>query len=415
MPKTRYELHRAVYLSPEKAIKQAEKTLVEFAEHPMHSVLDSRYGQWQILFFDENEVPTGERRIAYLDPDRPGSPYSNYVGNRNALKRLIREDFAALAKHNHQTTKNFAVLGPASTGKTHLVRLRAKALGLPLVEISPKAVKEDNDILVAIAQVLADTKVTGTNIDLRLVPGKMAGEIFVPCEDAFVLPPMIVFIDEVHALSNKVVQALLKATEPNDRMWETSAGWMVDCRNVCWMIATTDRGLLFDAFDTRFSKIYLSLYTKDELAKIIRMKYDFVPDRACELIVKFGGTIPREVLMFAEDVIAQRDMFGESWENAVESVRIEHGIDEHGMTERRVKILQALAKGPVARNRMTIVASCKEEELVRFVMPALLESTPDMPACVAVGTRGYELTEQGILEAEKRGFNVSESVRLEAA
>ena len=74
-------------------------------------------------------------------------------------------------------------------------------------------------------------------------------------DGSFVAPPCIVFIDEVHQLPRKVEQGLLTATEKGTHRLETETGTVLDTYHVCWMIATTDRGLLFDAFDTRFSKV----------------------------------------------------------------------------------------------------------------------------------------------------------------
>ena len=43
-------------------------------------------------------------------------------------------------------------------------------------------------------------------------------------------------------------------------------GWFADCRRVCWIIATTERGLLFPPLDNRFRKIHLEMYGAEEIA-----------------------------------------------------------------------------------------------------------------------------------------------------
>ena len=74
------------------------------------------------------------------------------------------------------------------------------------------------------------------------------------------VPPCVIFIDEVHALARNLVPELLKAVAPNDGMLPIEGGWLADCRRVCWIIATTERELLFPPFDNRFRKVHLEMY-----------------------------------------------------------------------------------------------------------------------------------------------------------
>ena len=164
---------------------------------------------------------------------------------------------------------------------------------------------------------------------------------------------------------------------------------------------------LFDAFDTRFNKINLEPYSKDEIAQVVKLNYPTLPRKACKLVSHYGGPILREVLMFAQDVIDEHGMNGGTWEDICATVANEHGIDKYGMTDRRLAILKALAKGPVAKNRMPYHVNVKEEELERFIMPPLLTSSSDRPACVSVTSKGYELTSAGYNELTKRGISIS--------
>jgi Holliday junction resolvasome RuvABC ATP-dependent DNA helicase subunit len=193
---------------------------------------------------------------------------------------------------------------------------------------------------------------------------------------------------------------------------ETETGTVLDTYNVCWMIATTDRGLLFDAFDTRFSKLIFRAYTQKEIARIIHAHNPGIPPLFCEAIARYTGTVTREALDFATEVIHQVRMARCSWGEAVEAIRQEHGIDEFGMTQQRLAILKALAqRGPIALARLQAVAQVKAEELENYTLPPLLEATAERDALIGVSSRGYFITEAGLAELDRRGIRPYEAIR----
>jgi Holliday junction resolvasome RuvABC ATP-dependent DNA helicase subunit len=218
------------------------------------------------------------------------------------------------------------------------------------------------------------------------------------------IPPMVIFIDEVHTLKDKVVQGLLKATEPKDRILVTEKGSVADCRHIFWVIATTQRGLLDKAYDTRFVQITLNPYTRAEIAKIVHINFPKWDESLCELVTKYGGNIPRSVLLFAEDV--QRAIVMEGQDNLsalVKEIARQHQIDQFGMPYQTLNILKALRGGPVSKGRMMYIAGVQLAELENFIMPPLLNVSPDEDSpLVAVESRGYVLTDAGEDELQKR-------------
>lgn len=333
-----------------------------------------------------------ERRWA-VDPSNPDFPLNDFIGNKEARRRLSRAVFSALGRRNRCCSDySFAICGPASTGKTYLAKLFAKSLGIPFVTIEPQSVKRVHDIFEEISRVCVEH-----NESLEIVPNEDGG---------YILPPMVVFIDEVHNLRKGVVQGLLKATEPNDRSMVTEEGFKVDTSDVCWMIATTDRGDLFDAFDTRFQKVNLRLYTKREMARIIKMNNPDWDDEVCALVAKYNSHVPREALAFARDMRVEHEMNGGvSWEEAARIVAKDHGIDRWGMTNSRVDVLKALGQRPISATQLQYVVHVKEEELRKFIMPPLLARTPNQEPLVTVSGRGYTITLEGISELDKRGLS----------
>lgn len=334
-----------------------------------------------------------------------------FIGNEEAIRRMSRAVFCSYGNEDHNCSDySFALCGPPSTGKTYLAKLFAKSVQLPFVVIEPQMVKKVQDIFDEIDKVCSEYE--SDNIK----KGELS--LFDEGNNTFCPPPMIVFIDEVHNLKSNVVQGLLKATEPNDRLMITENGYTVKTNNICWMIATTDRGDLFDAFDTRFQKISLRLYSKKEMAQIIKANNPDWDDDVCLIVANYNSQVPREALAFAKDMRIEREINPLDWKEIAQSVAADHGIDSFGMTYVRVNVLKALGQAPISASQLPFVAHVKEEELRKYIMPPLLSRTPDQPdPLVTVCSKGYAITPAGLKELDKRkipnkGFDaIPESVR----
>ena len=182
----------------------------------------------------------------------------------------------------------------------------------------------------------------------------------------------------------------------------TEKGYTVDCFNIHWMIATTDRGKLFDAFDTRFTKIILNLYTKDEITTIIKnANHEWSLD-ICKLVAHYCSKVPREALAFARQMQLEFNFRPASWHDVAAKVAANNEIDQFGMTFKRLGILKALGLRPVAANRLPVVVGCKIEELEKFILPWLMEATPEQGPLITVTNKGYTITEIGLAELERR-------------
>lgn len=329
-------------------------------------------------------APTDEEKRVQVD-----RMFSKFIGNEKAVKKLKATAFAALGRPDHLARElAFAIFGPASSGKTTLGRLFAEGLELPFLEVSPKSVADLDDLFTQIERTLSSEGVPLIEVVRR---------------NYYVLPPMVVFIDEVHALKDGVVQGLLKATEYNDGVLVTESGKTVNTHNVTWMIATTDEGKLFDAFRTRFSSVYLTYLSKSDLAKIVKLANPDLSDSVCSLVAHYNPRVPRKALEFARYMRLRHQMEGGDWADVARSVAEDEGIDEYGMHELHLKILKGLGQGPVAQKRVAVLAGRKVEEVERFLMPWLLAETDDQPALTKVTGRGYTITEAGLAELEKRG------------
>ena len=204
---------------------------------------------------------------------------------------MSRAAYAAFGRKNHCCSDHsFALLGPSSSGKTTLARLFGETLHLSFIEIQPHSVRDARDLFRAIYNKLENTVINFTN-------GPASLKMVIRQEDpAWDVPPCVVFIDEVHALPRNLIPELLKAVEPKDGMLVVENGIVADCRKVCWIIATTERGLLFPAFDNRFRKIQLEMYGADEIAAIVQLSHPNWNLPLCQLAVEYCSRVPRECL-----------------------------------------------------------------------------------------------------------------------
>lgn len=347
--------------------------------------------QKKLIFFPQNGPnPFSKEYLKqYCDPADPICPFHRFVGNTKAVKRLCRAIFAAMNRYDHVANDhNFALIGPASVGKTTLAKFFAKAISLPFVNLNPNGIRNGQDIFNAIAKACEEH-----------------GVPLVANNNDYSLPPCVIFIDEVHNLKNKIQQILLTACEKKDNKLNLEDGTSVDTSNVCWIIATTDRGELFDAFDTRFNKIVLNNYSKQELSKIISLEFKYLPKDACDLVAHYNR-IPREAIAFAKEMQSLKE-FDEviTWEDAATQIAEDNEIDEFGLTRQRVNILKALSKQKaISRHNLSIIANCKEEELVNYILPPIMCVTDDRMPLVMTTARGFALTDEGQKELEKRGI-----------
>lgn len=260
------------------------------------------------------EVESEDRRRLAVDPDNPQCPFHDFIGNGRAVRRLGRAAYAALGNWHHNCKgQNFALIGPASSGKTTLARMFGKVVGLPFVEIHPVSVNSVNDVVIRIADVCDKTPVWCEDglFTLELVLSRLNGTSDPP---SYILPPMVIFVDEVGSLRPTILQGVLKATEKSDTVMVTEYQDLINCRDVCWIIAARDADELPDGFDTRFTNIDLELYTAEEIAQIIRIHNPDWGWEACESAARHGGRSPREAMAFAAEMVIEHQMSPGGWE-----------------------------------------------------------------------------------------------------
>lgn len=329
-------------------------------------------------------------------------------GNMRTLRRLA---FTALKRHHHSCRGcNFGIYAQSGQGKTFVVKQFAETVEIPLVFVQSASL---SDTAMLFDMICAECEKNGTPI----VPYK-------PTPDTkadFTLPPVIVFFDEAHTLSTKMMTGgLLNAMEPDDGLMVVKRGrtgsMLVDCKDVCWIGATTEKGKLFDAFANRLgTDIEWRSAAATEVAQIVKQKLDrkaesgeiafSMPLEACEIVARYRR-VPREAINFGLKVIQQRDMLpSDTWDEAAAQVARDIGLDEWGFTRKQVAILAAMGQRPIAEKRLAAVAKCRMEQVERYELPMLIDYSNGGPLVVSVTGRGMCITEAGLRELDKRGIS----------
>jgi Holliday junction resolvasome RuvABC ATP-dependent DNA helicase subunit len=261
-----------------------------------------------------------------------------------------------------------------------LARIYGEAVRLPFIEISPKGVKALDDVFDFIDGVLSRAGIGLVDLD----------------EGKHVLPPCVLFFDEVHALSDGIIQGLLKATEFGDAIMQTESGRILDTYAATWMVATTDEGKLFDAFRTRFNPIHLQYLGKKDVAKIVGNNHPDLSEEVCNLVSHYNPRVPRQALQFARYMEMYRKMHNDmSWKEIAKSVANDEGINEYGFNENQMKVLKNLEGGALSKKNLATMIGRKEEELENYIIPTLIAETEDQSSLIKSSARGYILTDEG--------------------
>jgi Holliday junction resolvasome RuvABC ATP-dependent DNA helicase subunit len=335
-----------------------------------------------------NNKPLNMNKIMDKMVPKVEKNFWDIVGNTNPKMKLAKLALHTLCKRDRNCGgNNILITGPASTGKTYFVSCFTNTLRLPTLNISPVGIKS----LVDLVNAMRNTLKTYTLSLVRPSLQKVEGSNILKC------PPMVIFMDEAHALKPEIQDGLLKAIEANDRKLVTEDGTVIDCSNVCWIFATTDAAKLLTPLVSRFTVLELKPYTKIEIAMIVHRKYkDKLTPNICKLIAHYENKIPRKAIAFAKDVVMLKEMFSHmTWEECCKDVAKDNGIDEYGLHENHLKVIKLLAKGPISKDRLAMSLQLGKEEAEKMIMSPILSHTDDNPALVTVCSKGYCLTEAG--------------------
>lgn len=374
------------------------------------------------------EAPTEDQIRMALSQNSERCPLNQIiVSDANAGNMRMLRDFAftALKRYNRSLRGcNFGIYAGSGQGKTYVVKQFAKTVGIPFVFVQSASISNTWDLFEQIKDAFDEHRFEGDVLSKQPCNFKPIVEWKNPKDGTdFTIPPCIILFDEAHQIPRKMMKGgLLNAMERDDGMMAIKSPGaksdfkIVNCQNVCWIAATTERGMLFDAFENRLgTAIEWHSAGPDEVASIIKMKMDAyhkdgdlpftMPEDVCHMVAKYQR-VPREAISFATKVIQRRDIMpSHTWEEACAAIAYDMGLDEWGFTRKQVMILKALGQRPIAESRLPGVAKCRIEQVQKYELPFLMSYDGDGPYIVSVSGKGSCITEAGLLELEKRGID----------
>lgn len=349
----------------------------------------------------------------------PNHPFFGYLGNRAAVETAVDIAFQAFQQRSDDGSgqqvnfrlcrERIALYAPMSAGKTEFARRFSRMLRLPFAEC-------DGTSLASVAHFVESVLAAWKNNSL--VQENQLTEI--PSEtlpsglEKIQIPPMVIFIDEVHRMSRKLQDSFLKLTEINDgRVIVNNKEY--DFRNTCIIVATTEPGKVVRPIKSRFTPIHLERPSLEIVAKIILSNH---PDWSMDVCRSVSALCPvtREALAFAKRVTAAEARLRLPLAEVVEEVRRRLGIYRIGLTSRAVQVLKVLSFTPNGLSRSAMLSACdnmEEEEFVSEILPQF-QGNEKRPALVVVESR-HKITQAGLDVLKQCEEERDEPVLLEVA
>ncbi len=344
-------------------------------------------------------------------------PFASYEGNDEAKKTamsLARKSFNSELMVGDEAVCNrlypvrMLLKGPRSVGKTTFAKNFAAIVStdwancdqvvppehsgwkLPWAEVDATGLKKREEVLKAIMDACKSKGVP-------LVPvRKMGGTRF------YIAPPMVLNVDEIHAMPKQLMEGFLKMTEPNDGMFEVGVQTKVDCRAMTIIAATTNPGALTDTLLSRFPvALELKQHTHEQVANMIRRKYPWPKKDALQIATM--KPLPREAMAVAKLIQDTCDDEGVSLKAAIAQWVDNLGLREGGLSDKAVDVLAALEDSMphgLSRDNLCSQLAIEKEEFTKQIIPQLLR-TAYHPAYIAITSR-HKITDEGRAIVKKR-------------
>ena len=264
------------------------------------------------VVIEEKNVPTQWFTQLFFDKDDP-TDWTDYHGQAK-VKEFVQLQLDVVPPDEGL---KLMFIAPKGSGKTTLFRIIAKKLldrrGGRYLEITPAMVR--------------------TKDKLDELMGSLG------LQD-------ILCIDEIHMLSRGNADTLLPAIE--DNVFPFADGMRSLPEAITWIGATTDVGLLPEAFQDRFQMLTLQHLPVADLVKILHDLHFPIASPAATAVATRSIGSPRElkrVYKIARDVCVRDSQRMISLGHAMEAFRLLE-LDSHGLYHQDRGVLQALYKNP---------------------------------------------------------------------
>ena len=295
-----------------------------------------------------------EEEIQYDNKLRPDK-LSEYIGQKKVKENL--EIFISAAKMRNESLDHVLFYGPPGLGKTTLANIIAEEMGAKIKSTSGPVIEKSGDLAALL-----------TNLN----------------------PGDVLFIDEIHRLSNVIEETLYSAME--DYKLDIMIGQGPSARSIKLDLppftlvgATTRAGLLTSPLRERFGVVHrLDYYSEKELETILTrsafiLEISIVPEGANEIARRSRGTprianrLLRRVRDYAQvkaDGIINREV-------ANKALKMME-VDEKGLDKMDHKLLLAMiekyAGGPVGIESLAASISEEKGTIEDVLEPYLIQS-----------------------------------------
>lgn len=283
-----------------------------------------------------NEVaelePRGENAV--VNPQLSPDSLDNFIGQRETVERLKR--VIAIARNNGKRhLDNILLLGNPGLGKTTLMKLIAKELGVPIEIMDCSQYR--------------NSQASQKQLQSFLQRVARLGE------------PVVIGLDEIHMLNEQLQAALL--TLLNDRVYVSPPDvngriWRTPIEEFTFIGATTNDERLLPTIKDRCRHLTFRMeeYTRDELQRIYRAKVaamglTMTDDAINSCIPRSRGSL-RYVDSFIKGL--DEELYDDSGRRVSTHIDIDvvnryfdrNGIDPVGLLRKDLEILNALLETP---------------------------------------------------------------------
>jgi len=295
-----------------------------------------------------------EEEVQYDNKLRPDK-LSEYIGQKKVKENL--EIFISAAKMRNESLDHVLFYGPPGLGKTTLANIIAEEMGAKIKSTSGPVIEKSGDL----AALLTNLK---------------HGDVL--------------FIDEIHRLSNVIEETLYSAME--DYKLDIMIGQGPSARSIKLELppftlvgATTRAGLLTSPLRDRFGVVHrLDYYSENELETILTrsafiLEISIVPEGANEIARRSRGTprIANRLLRRVRDYAQVKANGIINREVASKALKMME-VDEKGLDKMDHKLLLAMiekyAGGPVGIESLAASISEEKGTIEDVLEPYLIQS-----------------------------------------
>lgn len=310
---------------------------------------------------DDQEIEEKEESTAIVPYKRKEYPFSfkEFIGQTKTVENL--EISIHVAKKNKMTLPHTLLYGLPGLGKTTLAELIAQALGVNFVFIEGVSLDSKDTVLKIINQITEHS---------------------------------IVFIDEIHQVSNRISEIWYKVMENYTIDIVEDTIYTKDVPKFTTIGATTDFGQLLKPFRDRFVHKYELLpYSMDELTSIIK-KLSTISNQTATATAEIAQHTPRLAKGYIQAMHEYMLFENKSCITINEFNKLLYlkDINEFGLTNAQMRVLRVLTDtdSKLGKHSLAIASGLSIVDLEELVEPYLITE-----GYVARTSRGRTITDKG--------------------